>query len=513
MRFRGRIRPAWLFPLVVCAATAVAIVCPAQGAQTVTTNLLLAGTRFATEVYFVQSGNPGPTVFICGGMHGNEPAGAVAAERMQHWPLARGNLVIVPRANMPALRAFRRHTPGLSSDVSNLNRNYPRAGRDEPPRGEQAQAIWRLVQETRPDWVLDLHEGHDFHLVNKKSVGSSIIPFTNQPALAAADIMVAAVNRTIPDTDEKARFARLGLPIDGSLARASGEHLKVPAMIIETTFKLPLATRVRHHETAVYALLEHLGMMEGPPPVVGIRECETNFLGAPLRESPHIRVALYCGPGDAGQEAAKALERAITIPGAVISQVSPDEIRCGCLTNFDVAIFGGGAGRSLGEALGEEGRAAVRKFVGNGGGYVGICAGAYLATSGFPWSLGLLNAITISPQWQGGEGTVKLELTPAGAQILGQRQSVVECRYINSPIIKPGNVQDLPPYETLAVFRSELAENGTPPGVFLDSPAIVAGRFMQGRVVCISPHPEQTAALVDLVPKAVEWTVMKGESL
>lgn len=241
-----------------------------QGAPTVTTNWLLPGTRFATEVYSVESGRPGPTVFICGGKHGNAPAGAIAAERMQHWPLNLERRVIVPRANVPALQAFRRYTPNLETNLSNLNRNYPRAGHDEPPRGEQTEAIWRLIQETQPDWVLDLHEGYDFHQVNKKSVGSSIIPFTNHLALEAADLMIAAVNRIIPDTEPHAKFTRLGLPIDGSLARAVGERLHRPAMIIETTFKLPLATRVQHHETAVHALLEHLGMMDAPPPRVAL---------------------------------------------------------------------------------------------------------------------------------------------------------------------------------------------------------------------------------------------------
>lgn len=174
------------------------------------------------------------------------------------------------------------------------------------------------------------------------------------------------------------------------------------------------------------------------------------------------------------------------MPRTVITQVSPEAIRAGPLTNFDVVIFGGGSGRGQAQALEEEGRVAVRKFV--AGGVVGICAGAYLATSGFSWSLGLLNAVTVSPKWQRGKGTVQLEFTPAGARILGQPEGVVACRYANGPIIKPGAVQDLPPYETLAIFRSELAENGAPPGVMLNSPAIVAGRFGQGRVVWISPQ-------------------------
>jgi len=38
-------------------------------------------------------------------------------------------------------------------------------------------------------------------------------------------------------------------------------------------------------------------------------------------------------------------------------------------------------------------------------------------------------------------------------------------------------------YEPLAVFRTEVANNGAPPGVMINSPAIAAGRCGQGRVL------------------------------
>jgi len=39
----------------------------------------------------------------------------------------------------------------------------------------------------------------------------------------------------------------------------------------------------------------------------------------------------------------------------------------------------------------------------------------------------------------------------------------------------------------------------------VDSPAVVAAEFRLGRVLCISPHLEQTAGLEDIVPRVVEW--------
>ena len=46
--------------------------------------VLGSGTGFATPVHFISSHEPGPTVLIIGGMHGNEPAGAEAASAIAH---------------------------------------------------------------------------------------------------------------------------------------------------------------------------------------------------------------------------------------------------------------------------------------------------------------------------------------------------------------------------------------------------------------------------------------------
>ena len=49
--------------------------------------------------------------------------------------------------------------------------------------------------------------------------------------------------------------------------------------------------------------------------------------------------------------------------------------------NFDVVWFPGGGAHTYGNVVGDRGIAAIRAFVASGGGYVGACAGAYLASS------------------------------------------------------------------------------------------------------------------------------------
>ena len=84
-------------------------------------------------------------------------------------------------------------------------------------------------------------------------------------------------------------------------------------------------------------------------------------------------------------------------------------------------------------------------------------------------------------------------------------------RYVNGPIVKPAGREDLPDYEPLAWFRTELAQNNTPVGGMVNSPAIFAGPFGRGRAVCVSPHPEQTDGLDHLLPRLVLWVTPRGE--
>jgi hypothetical protein len=225
----------------------------------------------------------------------------------------------------------------------------------------------------------------------------------------------------------------------------------------------------------------------------------------PMAKPGIIKVALYKGPGTYGNGPGDLMLKlnATNAPTSIV-EVTPAEISAGVLSNFDVVIFAGGSGSEESKAIGEQGRAEVVKFVGNGGGYIGICAGAYLATSGYQWSLHLINAKTLSPKWKRGRAVLKVDLTPAGEKIFGGPTNL-DVIYHQGPVVGPANSTSLPAYETLALFRTEVASNDTPAGIMINSPAIFAGQFKQGRVICISPHPEQTPGLEYIVPDAVNW--------
>ena len=218
-----------------------------------------------------------------------------------------------------------------------------------------------------------------------------------------------------------------------------------------------------------------------------------------------LKIALYEGPGSGAAGVTHVANRARQLPGTTVTLLKPEEIGTRNLAEFDVIIFSGGSGSGQSKAIGDAGRAKVREFVAAGGGYLGICAGAYLACAGFDWGLGILNARTVSNKWQRGRGMVRVQLTESGQGLFGAVKEPFTIRYANGPIIKPLGRTDLPFYEVAAVFRTEIAKNGTPVGVMIDSPAVVRAPFGKGRVLTISPHSEDTPGLENFVPLALAW--------
>lgn len=224
----------------------------------------------------------------------------------------------------------------------------------------------------------------------------------------------------------------------------------------------------------------------------------------PMKVRP-LKIAIYEGDGSGAKGIAAVTQRAEQLAGAKVTSVKAAELGTRDLSEFDVVIFSGGSGSAQSKAIGEAGRKNVREFVERGGGYLGICAGAYLACAGFEWGLGILNAKTVSPKWRRGGGMVRAELTDEGRGLFGPVQDGFTIRYNNGPIIAPLGRAGLPTYRVAAFFRTELAKNNTPVGVMVNSPAVVYAPFGQGRVLTTSPHSEDTPGLENMIPQALVW--------
>ncbi len=219
-----------------------------------------------------------------------------------------------------------------------------------------------------------------------------------------------------------------------------------------------------------------------------------------------INVALFDGEGAGIPGEEHVLSVLTPYPSIHVEKLAPSQIRSDTLSSFDVVIFSGGASHAQAHTLGDDGLEAVRIFIENGGGYLGICAGAHLAIAGSVWTLGILNAKkVVEDEWRRGKGFVDIELTEEGRNIFGDVQEIFKCRYANGVIITPLQDPALPPYTIGAYFRTEIADNDTTKGAMINTPAIVMSTYGKGRVMTISSHPENTPGLEHMIARAVVW--------
>lgn len=113
-------------------------------------------TRQEVTVHTIRGRQEGPTLLIIAGIHGDEAGGYLTAERYADVKLRRGNLIIVPRLNGPAVNAGRRQ--GLGGDMNRLF-NLP-AGSSNPD-AKVVNLAKQLIRQS--DYVLNLHQGYDFY--------------------------------------------------------------------------------------------------------------------------------------------------------------------------------------------------------------------------------------------------------------------------------------------------------------------------------------------------------------
>lgn len=223
--------------------------------QTVEKKTIASGTKYATDLYIIESGKPGPVVMIVGGVHGSETAGYRAANKVKDYSIKKGTLIVIPEANKLAIEAGRRSAPG----GSDLNRQFPQSS-SSSPKGTLAKAIYNVVKEYDVDWLMDMHEGFDYYKnTSTSSVGQTLIYYPANGARSTVEDIVKNLNKDISSSYRQ--FTLLRYPVKGSLARSTAEHLGVNSFIFETSMKQTLSTRINLQEKAAKSLMNKLGML------------------------------------------------------------------------------------------------------------------------------------------------------------------------------------------------------------------------------------------------------------
>jgi len=216
-------------------------------------------------------------------------------------------------------------------------------------------------------------------------------------------------------------------------------------------------------------------------------------------------IAVLDAPGVGPEALAAALA---TIDGSATLRsrlVTPALVRAGALSSARALLVTGGRGSRQGRALGEEGREALRRFVREGGGYVGICAGSYLAmqrpessTEESYKAAFVAAAHATGDAWQRGIAPIPVRAPEGGEPIV--------LHYANGPLFHVVPVEGLPTPRVLARFEEEVSSErgGTLPGQMRGLPALIATSYGRGEVVLFSPNPTLDPASPGLLVRALE---------
>ena len=119
--------------------------------------------------------------------------------------------------------------------------------------------------------------------------------------------------------------------------------------------------------------------------VIGIPVLFTYFLNtASFPQALNLSVAYYDGEGTF-EPIDYTLPNLVEWMGCEITPIRGSDIQAGDLSEFDVLIWPGGHYPAYWGEVGLSGKTKIQEFVANGGGYLGICAGAYYACDYIVW--------------------------------------------------------------------------------------------------------------------------------
>ncbi|XXJ18676.1 M14/M99 family metallopeptidase [Desulfovibrio caledoniensis] len=259
----------WLLSLILLAAASPALAGSWE-------HSFFAGTQYPLRVVYLQGRQPGPTVMVQGGIQGDESAGYITAQLLSKGKVLRGNLIVLPRANVPSINLCKRQ---INVDMNRrFDQNYNRFYEDRV-----ARVIRFLLNQA--DAFIHLHEGSGFYnptyvdnLRNPKRYGQSIIVDTlvyNQIDLArTVNPVLDELNDHIGMSDYKFRLFNTRTFDQGTsypemrkslTCYALAEH-NIPAMAVEVSKSIrQIDWKVRQQLTATRMLLHRLGVEVTPP--------------------------------------------------------------------------------------------------------------------------------------------------------------------------------------------------------------------------------------------------------
>ena len=149
--------------------------------------------------------------------------------------------------------------------------------------------------------------------------------------------------------------------------------------------------------------------------------------------------------------------------------------------NPRVLLFPGGSASKFAKSLGPKRREKIKNWVANGGKYLGICAGAYLASETYSWSLGI-SPVKIARPWKRGHHKARIKI----------ENGYTKVDYFNGPIFERWS-SDI---QIIARYYDDIPDEEDNHNM-MRSPAILTNIYQYGKVLLLSPHLEKTPGMED----------------
>ncbi len=246
-------------------------------------DIYFADTQNELNVYHVFGRNDGNTIFILGGIQGDEPGGFLSADLYPDIALEKGNLIIIPRANFHSIINNNR---GINGD---MNRKFKK---EEPQdiEGKIVQIITRYMQQS--DVFLNLHDGWGFYSDtyigpgrNPNRFGQSIIADTDVYTTKTDTLylekvarhVLEKINQKINNPKHRLHFMNTKTFQDQSDFKemktsatyyALTEH-EIYAFGIESSKNLStLEEKILYHNYAINEFMEYFGVIPEHPAII-----------------------------------------------------------------------------------------------------------------------------------------------------------------------------------------------------------------------------------------------------
>lgn len=139
------------------------------------------------------------SICFIAGVHGNEPAASIELISLiknnyfNHFKNNGLSIRVIPCVNVWGLKNNTRYQPNML---------YPDINRNFSENGLEASSIEIIRLTKNFDIVIDFHEGWGFHLINSKSIGSTISPSNNFP-IELSSLITENINKNINDLSKK----------------------------------------------------------------------------------------------------------------------------------------------------------------------------------------------------------------------------------------------------------------------------------------------------------------------